>query len=146
MTTAKTASTQLKEGIMKGALQGQEELVVQIADEYGIEPEFFAAIIGLESGWGTSAYAQNNYNYGGVTGSGDAGYTVRSSDGFKFAKYSSPEAGLRAMAKNLASYPDRYPEVTAVNFDNVDEIGAHYCPGGEWPGLIAGTYKTIKKA
>ncbi len=143
---AQTASTELNEGIMKGELAGKEELIVQIADEYGIEPEFFAAIIGLESGWGTSAYAKNNYNYGGVTGSGDAGYTTRESDGYKFAKYSSPEAGLRAMAKNLASYPERYSDVSAVNFDNVDAIGAHYCPGGQWPSLIAGTYKTIKKA
>lgn len=75
---------------------------------------FITSIISLESGYGTSALAQNNNNFGGVTGSGDAGYTVRSSDGYKFAKYSSVEAGLDAMAKNLASYSDRFSDVNSL--------------------------------
>lgn len=37
---------------------------------------FITSIISLESGYGTNALARNNNNFGGVTGSGDAGYTV----------------------------------------------------------------------
>ncbi len=125
-------------------LKGKEDLVAKIADKYGIEPEFLASIISLESGYGTSALAQNNNNFGGVTGSGDAGYTVRSSDGYKFAKYSSVEAGLDAMAKNLASYSDRFSDVNSVDITNVAAIGGHYCVGGDWANKVSSIYKSIK--
>lgn len=125
-------------------LKGKEDLVAKIADKYGIEPEFLASIISLESGYGTSALAQNNNNFGGVTGSGDAGYTVRNSDGYKFAKYSSVEAGLDAMAKNLASYSDRFSDVNSVDITNVAAIGSHYCVGGDWANKVSSIYKSIK--
>ncbi|MGN0014862.1 MAG: glucosaminidase domain-containing protein [Candidatus Gastranaerophilaceae bacterium] len=134
----------LPEDLMKGSLAGQEDKICEIAEKYGLEPEFFAAIIGLESGWGTSGLAQSNNNFGGVSGSGDAGSTVRSSDGHKFAKYSSVEAGLDAMAKNLASYSDRFSDVNSVDINNVGAIGGHYCVGGDWANKVTELYKMIK--
>jgi flagellum-specific peptidoglycan hydrolase FlgJ len=122
-----------------GALEGQEELVSQIAEEYGIEPEFLASIICLESGYGTSGLATSANNFGGVTGSGDAGST---SSGF--AKYSSVEEGLRAMAKNLSNYDDRYSDVSAVDINNVGAIGNHYCVGGDWANKVTSIYNKIK--
>ena len=138
------SNSTLPEGLMKGVLEGQEGLICEIAEKYDMEPEFLAAIIALESGYGTSSLASSNYNFGGVTGSGDAGYTTRSSDGYKFAKYSSIEAGLDAMAKNLSQYDDRYSDVSAVNIDNVDAIGGHYCVGGDWANKVRTLYNQIK--
>lgn len=106
---------------------------------------FITSIISLESGYGTSALAQNNNNFGGITGSGDADYTVRSSDGYKFAKYSSVEAGLDAMAKNLASYSDRFSDVNSVDITNVAAIGGNYCVGGDWANKVSSIYKSIKR-
>ncbi|MCR5261300.1 MAG: glucosaminidase domain-containing protein [Candidatus Gastranaerophilales bacterium] len=137
-------ASSLPENLMKGVLEGKEDVVCEIAEKYGLEPEFFAAIIGLESGWGTSGYATSNFNFGGVSGSGDAGYSVRSSDGHKFAKYSSVEAGLDAMAKNLASYDERFGDVNAVDINNVYAIGGHYCVGGDWANKVSSIYNQIK--
>ncbi len=73
-----------------------------------------------------------------------ADYTVRSSDGYKFAKYSSVEAGLDAMAKNLASYSDRFSDVNSVDITNVAAIGGNYCVGGDWANKVSSIYKSIK--
>lgn len=144
----KVSSASLPEGIMKqdGVLYGKEDVIAEVAEKYGLEPEFFAAIISLESGYGTSGYAKNNYNFGGVTGEGDAGYTVRSSDGYKFAKYSSIEKGLDAMASNLASYDSRFDNVNSVDIDNVYQIASHYCPNPEehWADKVSEIYNRIK--
>ena len=127
-----------------GVLAGKEDLVAEIAEKYDIEPEFLAAIISLESGYGTSSLAKSNNNFGGVSGKGDAGSTVRSSDGHEFAKYSSVEAGLEAMAKNLASYDERFSDVNSVDINNVNAIGGHYCVGGDWANKVSNLYNNIK--
>lgn len=141
--TVKTAT--LKDGIFSenGALAGKEDLVAEIADKYGIEPEFLAAIICLETGYGESNLAMKYNNFGGVTGSGDAG-SVNTSTGYTFAAYTSIEKGLDAMAKNLASYSTRYSEVNAVDIDNVEAIGSHYCVGGDWANKVKSLYNKIK--
>ncbi len=135
----------LKEGIFNkgGALEGKEDLVVEIAEKYELEPEFFAAIICLESARGTSNLAVNHNNFGGVTGTGDAG-SVRTSSGYKFASYSSVEVGLDAMAKNLASYDERFSDVNSVDIENVSAIGRHYCVGGDWANKIKQLYNEIQ--
>ena len=139
-------SSNLPDGFFNkdGILAGQEKLVAEVAEKYGLEPEFLAAIIGLESGYGTSALAKSNNNFGGVSGSGDAGSTTRASDGHKFAKYSSVEAGLDAMAKNLASYNTRFSDVKSVDINNVAAIGGHYCVGGDWANKVTSIYNRIK--
>ncbi len=139
------STSTLPDGIFTegGALEGKEDLVAEIAEKYDIEPEFLAAIICLESARGTSNLAVNYNNFGGVTGSGDAG-SVTVSTGYTFACYSSVEAGLEAMAKNLAAYDDRYSDVNSVDIDNVDAIGSHYCVGGDWANKIKQLYAEIK--
>ncbi len=137
------SSGTLPEDLFKGALEGQEDLVAEIAEEYGIEPEFFAAIICLESAYGSSNLAEKYNNFGGVTGSGDAG-SINTSTGYTFACYSSVEEGLEAMAKNLAAYSSRYSDVNAVDIDNVSAIGNHYCVGGDWANKVSNLYNKIK--
>ncbi|MCD7879747.1 MAG: glucosaminidase domain-containing protein [Candidatus Gastranaerophilales bacterium] len=139
------AVSSLPEGLFKsgGALEGKEALVSQIAEQYNIEPEFFAAIICLESGYGTSNLAVTSNNFGGVTGTGDAG-SVNTSTGYTFASYSSVEKGLDAIAKNLAAYSSRYSDVNAVDIDNVSAIGNHYCVGGDWANKVKTLYDNIK--
>ncbi len=132
--SGKTKSA-FKQGLFKGALAGKEELVTRICRKYNVNPAVVASIIGLESGWGTSNLAQKN-NFGGYRAQGDAG---RNDKGFGY--FSSAEKGLEAMIKNLASYPQRYSDVTAVDFDNIVNIGKHYC-NANWGNKVKEMYNS----
>ena len=125
----------LPEHLLKGDLEGKEELVCEIAEKYGLDPILVVSIIILESGWGEAQAAPNNFM--GYTGSGD----IASSN--RFGAFSSIEAGLEAGIRNLSEYANRYAEVYAVDYDNLDAIGAHYCPGGTWPNKIRAVYDTV---
>lgn len=48
------------------------------------------------------------------------------------------------MAKNLASYSDRFSDVNSVDITNVAAIGGHYCVGGDWANKVSSIYKSIK--
>jgi len=132
--TGKTKSA-FKQGLFKGSLAGKEELVTRICRKYDVDPAVVASIIGLESGWGTSNLAQRN-NFGGYRSQGDAG---KSDKGFGY--FSTAEKGLEAMIKNLASYPKRYSDVTAVDFNNIMNIGKHYC-NANWGNKVKEMYNS----
>ena len=119
----------LKPGLFKGALAGKEDLVNQICHKYGVDPALVASIIGLESGWGTSNLAQHN-NFMGYRKAGDAGVNAKG-----FGYFSTPEKGLEAGIRNLARYT-RFSDVASVDFNNLDQIGRHYCEGGVWAGRV----------
>ncbi len=139
----KLTTSNLPDGLFKdGALSGKEDKVAEIAEKYGLEPEFLASIMCLETGYGTSYILNNCNNPGGTTGSGSGGsYTT--SDGRTFAKYNSIDDGIEAMAKNLSGYT-RYEGVNSVDIDNVDAIGAKYCVGGDWANKVRSIYKQLK--
>ncbi len=140
----KVTISNLPENLFKkgGALEGKEDVVTEMAEKYGLEPEFLASIMCLETGYGTSSLCNNCNNPGGTTGSGSAGsYTT--SDGRTFAKYNSIEEGIEAMAKNLAGYT-KYDGVTSVDIDHVDAIGNKYCVGGDWANKVKTIYNKIK--
>lgn len=125
----------LPNSLFKGRLEGKEELVCEIAEKYGLDAILVASIIILESGWGKYEAASDNFM--GYTGSGDIDSKNR------FGAFSTIEKGLDACIKNLASYAQRYDEVSAVDYDNLDAIGAHYCPGGSWQSKVRSVYQTI---
>ena len=140
----KVTTSNLPDDLFKkgGALEGKEDKVAEIAEKYGLEPEFLASIMCLETGYGTSYICNNCNNPGGTTGSGSAGsYTT--SDGRTFAKYNSIDEGIEAMAKNLSGYT-KYDGVTSVDIDHVDAIGAKYCVGGDWANKVKNIYNRIK--
>lgn len=122
----------------EGSLAGKEAAVSSIAKKYGIEPEFLAAIMCHETGYGTSNLCRNNNNPGGTKGVGNAG---TSDSGF--ASYKTIEDGVEAMAKNLAGYT-KYEGVTSVDIDHVDAIGVKYCEGNTWAGNVKNMYAKIK--
>ena len=123
----------LRPGLFKGRLAGQEALVTRICRKYGVSPALVASIIGLESGWGTSNLAMHN-NFGGYRAAGDLGKNAKG-----FGYFSTIEKGLEAMIRNLAGYT-RYRDVAQVNFNNLDSIGRHYCEGGVWSGRVRQMY------
>lgn len=125
----------LKPGLFKGALAGKEALVTRLCRKYGVNPALVASIIGLESGWGTSNLAMHN-NFGGLKKAGDLG-----SNGNGFGYFSSVEKGLEEMIKNLAKYPHRYGDVSAVDFNNLDAIGRHYCDAS-WASKVRNVYNS----
>lgn len=130
---------ELKSGLFKGRLAGHEATVVKICKKYGVSPALVASIIGLESGWGTSNLAQHN-NFGGYRAAGDLGKNAKG-----FGYFSTVEKGLEAMIKNLASYDERYSEVKAVDFNNLDAIAKHYC-SPVWAGRVRNMYNSrVKK-
>ena len=125
----------LKPGLFKGRLAGQEALVSRLCHKYGVSPALVASIIGLESGWGTSNLAMHN-NFGGYRAAGDLGKNEKG-----FGYFSTIEKGLEAMIKNLAGYT-RYSDVSQVNFNNLDNIGRHYCEGGVWSSRVREMYNS----
>ena len=128
----------LKPGLFKGRLAGQEALVTRLCRKYNVNPGLVAAIIGLESGWGTSNLAMHN-NFGGLKKAGDLGANEKG-----FGYFSTIEKGLEAMIANLAKYPQRYSDVKAVDFNNLDAIGRHYCDAS-WAPKIREVYsKNVK--
>ncbi len=128
----------LKPGLFKGRLAGQEALVTRLCRKYGVNPGLVAAIIGLESGWGTSNLAMHN-NFGGVRKAGDLGANEKG-----FGYFSTIEKGLEAMIANLAKYPQKYSDVKAVDFNNLDAIGRHYCDAS-WASQVREVYsKNVK--
>ncbi len=48
------------------------------------------------------------------------------------------------MAKNLASYDERFDNVKSVDINNVYKIGSHYCVGGNWANKVLQIYNQIK--
>lgn len=140
----KVTTSNLPEDLFKkgGALEGKEDVVTEMAEKYGLEPEFLASIMCLETGYGTSTICNSCNNPGGTTGSGSAGsYTT--SDGRTFAKYNSIDEGIEAMAKNLSGYT-KYEGVSSVDIDHVDAIGNKYCVGGDWANKVKTIYNRIK--
>ena len=131
------ADSELKPGLFKGALAGKEALVTELCRKYGVDPKLVAAIIGLESGWGTSNLARHN-NFGGYRKAGDAGVNPNG-----FGYFSTPEKGLEAMIKNLANYT-RFSDVKTVDYNNLDAIGSHYCDAA-WAPAVRNLYNTRVK-
>lgn len=119
----------LKAGLFKGALAGKENIVNELCHKYGVDPALVASIIGLESGWGTSNLARHN-NFMGYRKAGDAGVNAKG-----FGYFSTPEKGLEAAIKNLARYT-RFSDVSSVDFQNLDNIGRHYCEGNVWANRV----------
>lgn len=136
--TISDTSSELKPGLFKGKLAGQEALVCRISKKYGVSPALVASIIGLESGYGTSALASHN-NFMGYRAAGDLGKNAKG-----FGYFSTIEKGLDAAIKNISKYT-RYSDVSAVNFNNLDAIGSHYCEGGVWAGRVRAVYNDVVK-
>lgn len=134
-TITDNGKSDLKPGLFKGRLAGQEALVTRLCHKYGVSPALVASIIGLESGWGTSNLAMHN-NFGGYRAAGDLGKNEKG-----FGYFSTIEKGLEAMIKNLADYT-RYRDVSQVNFNNLDNIGRHYCEGGSWATKVREIYSS----
>ena len=129
-------NAELKPGLFKGQLAGQEALVCKICKKYNVPPALVASIIILESGNGTSNLARHN-NFGGYRAAGDLGKNEKG-----FGYFSTIEKGLEAMISNIAKYPERYKDVDAVDFANLDDIGRHYCEGNVWPDRIRNVYNS----
>ena len=100
----------------KGALAGKGDVIVGAAEKYGIDPALLAAIMALETGWGTSSAVNNQNNPGGLMDP--------ASNWMKLKSYSSIEEGIDAMAKNLKTgYIDQ-------GLTTISQIGNKYCPVG----------------
>ena len=127
---------ELKPGLFKGRLAGQEALVVKICKKYGVSPALVTSIICEESGYGTSKKAYNN-NFMGYRAAGDLGI-----DSGGFGKFSTIEKGLEAGISNLARYT-RFSDVSSVDFNNLDAIGRHYCEGNVWASHVRNVYNTV---
>lgn len=100
----------------KGALAGMGEIIVGAAQKYGLDPALLAAIMALETGWGTSSAVNNQNNPGGLMDP--------ASNWMKLQSFSSIEEGIDAMAKNLKNgYIDK-------GLTTIAQIGNKYCPVG----------------
>lgn len=135
-TQAQAAPKKLKPGLFKGKLAGQEALVEKLCEKYNVPVDIIAAIIGLESGWGTSNLAVNHNNFGGYRAAGDLG---KNKSGYGY--FSTIEKGLEAMIKNISTYPQRFSDVKAINYENLDAIARHYC-NSNWAVKIREVYNT----
>ena len=100
----------------KGALANKGDVIVGAAQKYGLDPALLAAIMALETGWGTSSAVKNQNNPGGLMSA--------SSNWMKLQSFSTIEEGIDAMAKNLKKgYIDK-------GLTTIAQIGNKYCPVG----------------
>lgn len=124
----------------KGALAGKGEIIVGTAQKYGLDPALLAAIMALETGWGTSSAVNNQNNPGGLMDP--------SSNWMSLQSFSSIEAGIDAMAKNLKTgYIDQ-------GLTSISQIGNKYCPvgaandpngtNGGWIPSVTSIYNQLK--
>lgn len=133
------SSSKIKSGLLKGNLQGKEGVITQLCQKYNVDVGVVLSIIGQESGFGTSNLAKHN-NFMGYRAAGDLG---KSSKGFGY--FSTPEKGLEAAIKNLASYPKKYSNISKIDFNNMDAIGRIYCEGNGYSTAIKNLYNTTVK-
>ncbi len=78
--------------------------ILTVANQAGIDPKLFTAIVQHESLLGTSKIAMKNNNYSGITWNGhngEKGSARPANEGGYYVKYSSPEEGLMALANNI---------------------------------------------
>lgn len=112
----------------KGVLSGEEQYTIQAAQKAGVNPALFAAIMGTESGWGTS-YAvrvQNNPS-GQMTGS-------------HVIHYSSLEEGIDATGATLHNL------VVKGGLNTLQELQRAYAPVGasnDPNGMNSGWLKSV---
>ncbi len=129
----------LPEGTFSGILEGKEAVVEELCNQYNVEPRFIAALIGAETGWGSTGVSDIN-NPMSYRASGDLGKDSRG-----FGIFSTPELGLEAGIRNISEYTERYG-IGAIDIDHIEEIGIIYC--GEdyenWVSLIRGCYERVR--
>ncbi len=106
-----------------GVLAGKGDLVAQIADEYGIPADIFAAIIAAETGKGTSKAIRYRNNPGGLMDPKTGCRTLQN--------FNTLEDGLRKMASNLKrNYFDKGRITLATIQQKYCPIGAANDPNG----------------
>ncbi len=110
------------------------DFIIDTANKYEIEPELLAAIMCKESLWGDDETCVDENRFGGVKG-GDG----------DFNSYSDVEEGIEAVAKNLASYVERFDSVDEISIYELKDIGAIWCPGSEaWLRQTEEIYCSLK--
>lgn len=95
--------------------------LIQMAKEMNMSDDQITLAIGI-SLWETQNFEKLSLNnFGGVTGSGDAGKVYSERDKLYYAKYSTEEAGMKDYLVNLqTNYFD-------LGLDTIEEIGEKYC-------------------
>ncbi len=127
------------DSIMKkgGALDGKGDLIAQVADEYGIPADDFAAIIALETGGGTSNALRTKNNPGGLMCGPNA---------MQLQQFDSLEDGLRKMASNLKrNYYNQGRDTLAKIQPKYCPVGAANDPNGTNGYWLTGTTKYKNK-
>ena len=97
---------------MKHDLQGKAEEILQMSEEYRINPFFICAVAALESGWGTKTYSNN---YFGMMGEG------------RLLQYDSFGDSLKAFCVLIDTHY-LSPEGKWHSGFTVKEVARRYCP------------------
>lgn len=101
---------------LKGVLAGKGQKLLELQEKYGVSAAMMAAIANSESTYGTSPAARNKNNVAGIM-SASSNYT-------ELATFSSVDACLESLAKNLRNNYINQGRVT------VSQIHEKYCPIG----------------
>ena len=101
---------------LKGVLAGKGQKLLELQEKYGVSAAMMAAIANSESTYGTSPAARNKNNVAGIMSA--------SSNYSELATFSSVDACLESLAKNLRNNYINQGRVT------VSQIHEKYCPIG----------------
>lgn len=105
----------------KGVLEGKGQAFIDAQNRYGISAAVLVAITMLESGGGTSNYARNKNNVGGVRISGSA----------EFRSFESVEACIMEMGRFLNA---GYVNNSGRPLTQLYQVNAKYCPTSDPTG------------
>lgn len=100
----------------KGVLDGQEDLIIRVAEESKIDPVLMAAIVMHETGHGTSNAIKLYNNPGGLMSP--------SSNWSKLTRFETLSSGMSAMGRTMSRIVNKEGKKT------IQEIGAVYAPVG----------------
>jgi hypothetical protein len=86
--------------------------------------DVWANAIQAHEGWKKGSMSFRNNNPGNLTGEGDAGFEWDKEHAHKFAKYSTVEAGMGALKRDLKGKALKYPDYTVLQIMN-RYLGGH---------------------
>ena len=105
---------------LKGNLEGLEEVFIDYAIEYEVDPVLAVAISLFETGNGSSDLCINNNNFGGMRVNGT------------WLKFDSREEGAKSYIRNLSRYTQKGLDTPSEMTDIYAEGSQHWVDNVEW--------------
>lgn len=118
-------------------LRNQGQVILDTADEYGLNPYLFVAQLAYESGWGASPYAVKHNNFGGIKCMGKGYKCSVDGHGHTVTVFSSVAEGIRENGSLL------HRQYLEKGYVKMNEVASRYLVGKNLSSLSGSQYSSI---